>query len=359
MRIAGHSMLVGGGISTTGVALCSLLSLLSLAPFISLCDAPAQAQSPVVLVGSGSSIPTRLYSRWTQEFQKRSPNIQMRYVAFGTTEGIATTAHGGSDFAAGEILLSGKERADLKLVELPVALIGIVVIYNLPSLHQELRLSGEALAGIFLGHVKTWNAPQITQLNPDLTLPSMSIHVVNRPAGKGSNYVFTDFLANANASFRVQIGVTRSPKWPVGISAGSSSDMVDKVKTYPGSIGYVELQYALEDNIPQAAVLNSAGKFLKASQYSITAACEVAESPRWNNFFASLVGRPGADSYPITSFTWIYLRTKSTDNARSIALADFVDWIYADGQQFARDEGYSSLPAQLLPELKKTAKTLR
>jgi phosphate transport system substrate-binding protein len=355
MRVEGYFMPAIGGVSVTSVALCSLFSLL----YLALCDAPAHAQSPVVLVGSGSSVPTRLYTRWTQEYDKRTPGIQMRYVAFGTTEGIATAAHGGSDFAAGEILLSGKEQADLKLVELPVALIGIVVIYNLPSLHQELRLSGEALAGIFLGDVNTWNAQQIAKLNPNLDLPNTPIRVVNRAAGKGTNYVFTDFLSNANSKFRAQIGVTRSPKWPVGTSVGSSSDMADKVKNYPGSIGYVELQYALQDGIPQAAVLNSSGKFLKASQHSITAACEAAESPYWNNFFASLVAKPGVDSYPITSFTWIYLRTKSTNNARATALADFVGWIYADGQQFAREEGYSSLPSPLLSALVKTAKTLR
>ena len=130
-------------------------------------------------------------------------------------------------------------------------LIGIVPIYNLPDVHQELRLSGEVLAEIFLGDVKTWNAPQIAKLNPDVTLPSLAIQVINRPAGKGSNYVFTDFLSKVSSKFHTQIGVTPSPKWPVGQPAERSSDMADKVKSMPGSIGCVEYQYAVKANLSQ------------------------------------------------------------------------------------------------------------
>ena len=215
------------------------------------------------------------------------------------------------DFGAGEAQLTDKERKEGSLIELPVVLIGIVPIYNLPDVHQELRLSGEVLAGIFLGDVKTWNAPQIVKLNPEITLPSLPIQVINRPAGKGSNYVFTDFLSKVSSKFRAQIGVTASPKWPVGEPAERSSDMADKVKNEPGAIGYVELQYAVKGNISQAAIQNSAGKFVKASTKSMAAACEAVEKPRWNRFAASLSNATGADSFPITSFTWIYLRTKS------------------------------------------------
>ncbi len=189
----------------------------------------------------------------------------MRYLPVGTSEGIKQISHGAGDFAAGEAQLTDKERKEGSLIELPMVIIGIVPIYNLPDIRQELRLSGEVLAGIYLGDVKTWNAPQIVKLNPGITLPDLPIQVVNRPAGKGSNYVFTDFLSKASAKFRAQIGVTPSPKWPVGVWAERSSDMADKVKNSPGSIGYVEYQYAVKGNIPQAAVQNRAGKFVKAS----------------------------------------------------------------------------------------------
>jgi phosphate transport system substrate-binding protein len=316
------------------------------------------AQDAVILVGSGSTVPAVLYNRWAQEFGKRSPNTQMRYLPVGTSEGVRQIAHGVGDFAAGEAQLTDKERKAGDLIELPVVLIAIVPIYNLPDLHHELRLSGEVLAEIFLGDLKMWNAPQITKLNPQVALPNLPIKVVNRPPGKGSNYVFTDFLSKVSSRFRAQVGATTSPKWLVGTPAERSSDMADKVKSNPGSIGYVEYQYAVKNNIPQVAVLNSAGKFLPASPESMAAACKAVETPRWNNFSASLSNALGADSYPITSFSWIYLRIKSSDSVRAAALRDLLDWMYGDGQQFAAQEGYAELPPPLLAAAREKVQAL-
>ena len=335
--------------------LICLLSLLTLG----LDAVPAVAQGAVVLVGSGSSVPAPLYNRWTQEYGKRNANLQMRYLTVGTSEGIKQISHGAGDFGAGEAQLTEKERKEGGLIELPVVLIGIVPIYNLPDVQQELRLSGEVLAGIFLGDVKMWNAPQIAKLNPGMDLPSLPIQVVNRPAGKGSNFVFTEFLSKTSAKFRAEVGTTPSPAWPVGTPAERSSDMAEKVKNNPGSIGFVEYQYAVKGNISHAAVLNAAGKFVKASEKSIVAACEAAEAPRWNSFSASLTNTPGADSYPITSFTWIYLRKGSSDSTRGLALSNLLDWVYADGQQFAAQEGYAELPTPLLAAVRKKVKELR
>jgi phosphate transport system substrate-binding protein len=332
---------------------------LSLLLLFGLHSATALAQNAVVLVGSGSSVPAPLYNRWSQEYGQRNPNIQMRYLPVGTSEGIKQISHGAGDFGAGEAQLTEKERKEGSLIELPVVLIGIVPIYNLSDVHQELRLSGEVLAAIFLGDVKMWDAPQIVKLNPEITLPNLPIQVVNRPAGKGSNYVFTDFLSKVSSKFRAQVGITASPKWPVGIPAERSSDMADKVKSTPSSIGYVEYQYAVKSNIPQVAVLNPAGKFVRGSTESIAAACKAVEAPRWNNFSASLTNAPGVDAFPITSFTWMYLRTKSTDSARVAALGDFLNWIYADGQRFAVQEGYADLPQQLLEATRKKVNDLK
>lgn len=317
------------------------------------------AQETVMLVGSGSTVPAPLYNRWAPEYGKRSSKIQMKYLPIGTSEGIKQISHGAGDFGAGEVPLSANERSEGGLIEMPVVIIGIVPIYNLPGIHQELRLSGEVLAEIFLGDIKTWNAPQIAKLNPDLSLPNLPIHVVNRPAGKGSNYVFSEFLSKASSKFREQVGVSPSPKWPVGTAAERSSDMADKVKSEPGAIGYAELQYALKNDIPHAAVENPAGKFVHASTQSIAEACRAVEAPHWNNFSASLINASTSDSFPITSFTWIYLKTQSSDSTRATALADFLDWMYTDGQQFAEQEGYSPLPPSLLAAVRKKIKSLR
>ena len=190
-------------------------------------------------------------------------------------------------------------------------------------------------------------------------MPNLPIKVVHRPAGKGSNYIFTEFLSKSSAKFKSEIGTSPSPKWPVGVSGERSSDMVQKVKSEPGSIGYVEVQYAVQQNIPYGSVLNRAGHFIKANDKSITAACNAAESPNWNRFSASLINASGGDSYPITSFTWLYLRTKSAGSARTTAMNDYLKWVYTQGQRIADQEGYSELPPAMLEKVKGKVGTLQ
>jgi phosphate transport system substrate-binding protein len=316
------------------------------------------AQEAVVLVGSGSSVPAPLYIKWAQEYNKRNPAIQMRYVPLGTSEGIKQIAQGSGDFGAGEAQLTAAERKEGNLIELPAVLIGIVPIYNLPGVHAELRFSGELLADIFLGQVKTWNAPQIAKLNPNVSLPNLPIRVIYRPAGKGSNYVFSEFLSKTSSTFREQIGTSASPKWPVGAPAERSADMADKVKNEAGSIGYVEAQYAVQARIPNGLVQNAAGKYVKASPETIKAACRAVEAPAWDKFSASLSNAPGADAFPITSFTWLYLRTTSTDPRRAAALVNLLNWMFTDGQRLASEDGYAELPQQLVANVKTKVSSL-
>jgi phosphate transport system substrate-binding protein len=313
----------------------------------------------VVLVGSGSRIPTPLFNRWIKEYGKSSPSVQMRYLTVGTAEGINQLTHGVGDFAAGEAQLTDKVRNESDLIELPMMLIAIVPIYNLPSVHQHLRLSGEVLAEIFLGDLKMWNAPEIAKLNHEIALPNLPIRVITRTSGKGSSYVFTEFLSKASAKFRAQVGVSASPKWPVGTAVERGSDAADKVKNTPGAIGFLEFQNAVASTISQAEVLNAAGKFVKASAASIAAACQAVEAPRWNNFSASLSNAPGADSFPITSFSWIYLRTKSPDDARAAAMAGLLKWMYSEGQQYVPQEGFAVLPTPLLEAVRSKVRELR
>ena len=327
-----------------------LLGLLSAFGFFVL---PVAGQRTVI-VGAGSSVPAPLYNAWGLAYAKSNPAVQIRYLPIGTEEGIKEIARGSGDFSAGEEPLSEKQRNDESLAEFPAALIGIVTVYNVPGMHQELRLSGDLLAEIYLGTIKNWNAPQIAKLNPGLNLPNLSIKVIQRPGGKGSNYVFTDFLSKTSAKFRSQIGVSLSPKWPVGEPAERSSDVADKVKAEQGAIGYVEYQYAVNGNVPAAAVLNSSGNFVKASPRSLMAACESVEAPGWHNLAVSLTNARGAQAYPLTSFTWVYLRTKTGEPARSAAVKELLNWIYADGQGVADGAGYTSLPSPLLVEVRKT-----
>jgi phosphate transport system substrate-binding protein len=324
---------------------------------------PCLAQVSISLVGAGSTVPLPLYNKWGQEFNKINRSVQMQYQPLGTSEGIKLISGskeelGKTDFSAGEIILTEKQRIEDGLIELPAVIIGIVPVYNLPG-NPELKFSGEVLGQIYLGHIKTWNAPQIAKLNPGVSLPALPIKVIYRPGGKGTNYVFTDFLSKTSADFRSEIGRSASPNWPVGAPAERSSDMVDKIKNESGSIGYVELQYALAANLARGMVQNRAGKFVRASDASINAACRAVEAPEWNKFSASMTDAPGADSYPITSFSWLYLRSVSGDPRRRAALVTLLNWIYTSGQQIADQQGYSELPPQFLDKVRAKVNSLQ
>src|SRR5579864_1777554 len=351
-----HSGPIASCTSSRSHGLEHLLLCLPLLVLLVLAVGPAQAQDSVSLVGAGSTVPLPLYSKWAQEFNKINRAVQMQYQAMGTNEGLKLISGskeelGKTDFRAGEVLLSEQERASGQLIQLPSVIIGIVPVYNLPG-NPELKFSGEVLAQIFLGHIKMWNAPQLAHLNPGVSLPAQPIKVVYRPGGKGSNYVFTDFLSKTSVDFRAQIGRSASPKWPVGEPAERSSDMVDRVKQQSGAIGYVELQYALTADVSFGLVQNAAGKFVKPSDETTLAACKAVEAPSWNKFSVSLTYAPGADSFPITSFTWLYLRSASSDLRRRAALVTLLTWIYGNGQQLASLQGYTQLPPQLLDNIK-------
>ena len=309
---------------------------------------PAQAQSAVSLVGSGSNVPTPLYSVWTDEFNRKDSHIQVRYLSMSTVEGIHQISTGSGDFAAGEIPLTPEQLQSAKtpLIQIPTVLVGIVPIYNLPG-NPEVNFSGEVLAHIFMGTITNWKDPRIARLNPRIKLPDLQIAVVHRTPGKGSNYILTDFLSKSSPEFRAQIGKSPSPNWPVGVDANRGEDMVAKVAAIPGAIGYVELNFAKRSDIGYGTVQNAAGQFVKASSASITAACKSLATSISGDFRVSLVNAPGPDAYPITSFTWIYLPTSGLSAERIGALKQFLDWALADGQTVARGLGYATLPGPI------------
>ena len=173
--------------------------------------------------------------------------------------------------------------------------------------------------------------------------------------------MFSEFLPKNSAAFKTQIGTSPSPQWPVGSAAERSSDMAEKVSSEPGSIGFVEAQYAVKMNVPQAAVLNPAGHFVKASAESLAAACRTVEAPGFDRLSASLTNAPGAESYPITSFSWLYLRTNSNspETGRSQSLAAWLNWMLSSGQRTVTQEGYAVLPAPLLAKVKAKVAPLR
>jgi len=310
----------------------------------------ANCQSIIALVGSGSNLPTPLYSHWVEEYNKLSPKVQIRYLSTGTVKGIEDISRGVGDFAAGEVPMSEEQlkASNTPILHIPTVLVAIVPIYHVPGVKGSLRFSGPALAEIFLGNIKTWDDPLLKGLNPGQPLPHLDIAVVHRTEGKGSNYILTDFLSKSSPKWRSQIGKTPSPAWPVGVNANRGEDMMEKVKNTAGAIGYIELGFTLTDNsVGVGLVQSAAGRAISATQASITAAYRSLEKSIPADFRASLTNAPGSDAYPIVSFTWLYVPEKSSDAERSRALANYLEWALTTGQQSAESHGYTALPASL------------
>lgn len=322
----------------------------------------AKSQNIIALVGSGSNLPTPLYSHWVEEYNKLSPGVQVRYLSTGTVKGIEDISRGVGDFAAGEVPMSDEQLKSAKspILHIPTVLVAIVPIYHLPGVRGNLRFSGPVLAEIFLGSIKSWDDPQIKELNPGQVLPHLDIAVVHRTDGKGSNYIFSDYLSKASSMWRSQIGKTPSPAWPVGISANRGEDMMEKVKATSGTIGYIELGFTLTDNsIGIGHVQNASGKFIAATQSSIAAAYHSSEKSIPADFRASLTNGPGNETYPIVSFTWLYVPEKSADPERARALANFLEWALSMGEQSAEQHGYTPLPASLAPKVLAKVRAIR
>jgi len=328
---------------------------------VTFCLSPSvRAQGAISLVGSGSNVPTPLYSVWTDEFNKKDSKTQVRYLSMSTMEGIKQISSGSGDFAAGEVPLTHEQMQSGKvsLIQIPTVLVGIVPIYNLPG-NPEVNFSGEVLAHIFMGTITNWKDPRIAKLNPSLKMPDLQIAVVHRTPGKGSNYILTDYLSKNSPEFRSQIGQTPSPNWPVGVDANRGEDMVAKVAAIQGAVGYVELNFARRSDIGYGAVLNPAGKFVRATPTSILAACKSMAGSIPNDFRVSLVDAPAKDAYPIASFTWIYLPTSGLSAERAHALKQFLGWALEDGQTIARGLGYATLPGPIQSKAQSTLHSLQ
>jgi phosphate transport system substrate-binding protein len=309
---------------------------------------PLGAQETVSLVGSGSNLAGPLYSAWTTEFGKVHPDVQVRYLPLGTAQSIKEIREGSGDFGGGELPLTDAQKRGGKytLTQFPTVLIALAPIYKLPG-KPDLRFSGEVLAEIYLGNIKNWKDPQIAKLNPGVTLPDLPITVVHLTGVKGSNYILSDFLSKTSAEWKSKIGKSASPSWPVGVEQNRSEGMVTKVSSTPGAIGYVEMTYTKRKDIGYGSVQNAAGQFVRPTAAGILAACTAAEKSMPEDLGASLANAPGKESYPLVSFTWIYVPASGLVPARTQALKDFWSWALGDGQQIASGLGYTVLPPSI------------
>ena len=313
------------------------------------------AQSQMVLVTTGSTMPESLYVSWGDEYSKTHPKTQLRYLAVGTSESADRVLSGtGGDLGGGDAPIPEKQlkKATHAALELPTVLVGIAVFYNLPGNATSLRLSGPVLSDIYLGRTTSWRDPEIGRLNPDSRLPDLPIKVLHRTDGKGSNYIFSDFLSKLSPEFREKVGKSVSPKWPVGTAFSRCSDMLSDAAKTPGAIGYAEVRCGEKSGLSIARIRNAAGEFVKPSTKSISEAALAMESKITNDFRVSLTDAPGAESYPIVSFTWFYVPVHPQDSQRGQAVNEYLNWVYGSGQDIAQAQGYAPLPQPVLQKVR-------
>ena len=240
------------------------------------------------------------------------------------------------------------QAAGARILHLPAVLGGVVPVYNIPDLSGELRFSGPLLADVFLGKVTRWNDPAIARENPGVTLPGSDITVVHRSDGSGTTYIWVDYLAKVSPEWKQRVGVATSVNWPVGVGGKGNEGVAGLVKQTPGSIGYVELIYALQNKIAYGAVRNMDGNYVKASLDTITQAAAATEGKMPADFRVSITNAPGKNAYPIASFTWLLFYESPKDKDRARAMVDFMKWALGDGQKYAADLGYAPLPARVV-----------
>ncbi|UCH35200.1 MAG: phosphate ABC transporter substrate-binding protein PstS [Armatimonadota bacterium] len=304
----------------------------------------------LTLTGAGATFPYPLYSKWFDEYSKIEPGVRVNYQSIGSGGGIQQLKAGTVDFGASDAPLSDEEEAAMPgaVVHIPTVAGAVAITYNLPGMSETLRLSPEAIAGIYLGEIKRWRSRQIAAINPDARLPDLPIAVSHRSDGSGTTYIFTHYLSAVSKPWADRVGAGKSVAWPVGIGGKGNEGVTGVVKQTPGSIGYVELAYAVQNGLSYALVRNSAGEFVEPTVASTTAAAAAAAPTMARDVRVSIVNAAAPDAYPIAGFTYILVHRDHRDRARGEALATLLDWAIHDGQRFAEPLLYAPLPGEIV-----------
>jgi len=296
------------------------------------------------LTGAGSTFDYPVFAKWFSEYSNAHPGVQINYQSIGSGGGIQQVSSGLVDFGASDGPMTDEQlaKSKVKLVHIPVVLGAVVPVFNIPGIN-DLRFSGEVLADIYLGKITNWNDPLIAKDNPGVKLPSMSINVVHRADGSGTTYIFADYLSKVSKEWAAGPSKGTAINWPKGIGGKGSEGVTGLVRQLPGSIGYVELTYALQNNISFGQVKNAAGNWVRASISGVTeAAASVKNMPA--DFRVSITNAPGATAYPISSFSWMLVPVKAQDAAKGRVLKDFLNWMVKSGEAQVSSLYYAPLP---------------
>ena len=312
------------------------------------------------LNGAGATFPNPMYSKWFSEYHKVHSDVQINYQPIGSGGGIRQVTAGTVDFGASDMPMTDQQLKDSKIniLNIPTVLGAVVPAYNIPGVTGEVKFTPEALAGIYLGKITKWNDKTITSANPGVNFPDKDIIVVHRSDGSGTSFIWTDYLSKVSPEWKGQVGSDTSVKWPLGMGGLHNEGVAGLIRQLPGSIGYVELIYAVQNNIAYGSVRNSSGVFLKATLEGVTAAA--ASAPKMPaDFRVSITNAPGKDAYPISSFTWLLIPAQSKDAAKGKILADFLNWMVGDGQKMTSGLSYAPLPDNVVAKVKDAIKQVK
>jgi phosphate transport system substrate-binding protein len=333
-------------------------NLLALSALLS-ATTPLAAQS---LTGAGATFPNPIYTKWFDAYNKKT-GVQINYQSIGSGGGIRQFTEGTVDFGATDGPMNESQIAavNANVLHVPTVLGAVVVTYNLPSLGTtKLKLDGAVLVDIFMGRITNWNDKRIAELNPGVKLPDTDLIVVHRSDGSGTSYIFTDYLNKFSREWKDKVGYATSVNWPVGLGGKGNEGVTQQIKQTEGALGYVELIYALSNNLPYAAVKNSSGQFVEPSLESVTAAAAGTKLPKDTDFRVSITNAPGATAYPISSFTWLLVHKDTKDAGKAKLLKDFLSWmITPDAQKMAAELKYAPLPAEVVSLIKERLQTLK
>jgi len=320
--------------------------------------ATAGSAQTISLQGAGATFPYPLYSKWMAEYQKVDPKVQINYQSIGSGGGIKQILERTVDFGATDAEMTTQERAKATatLHHIPMTLGAVVVTYNVPGVAGGLKLSQEALAGIFLGRITAWNDARLTALNPGAKLPATAITVAYRSDGSGTTAVFTEYLAKISPEWKSSVGAGKAVKFPIGLGGKGNEGVTGLVKSTPGAIGYVELAYAKQNRMSVASIRNQAGMFVEPSLEGVTSAAAGQKLPE--DLCLSLVDGTGAKTYPISAFSYILVYQEQPDATKGKALADYLWWAIHDGQKLGAALDYAPLPKDLVPVIEARLKTL-
>ena len=309
----------------------------------------ALAESSVTLTGAGATFPYPIYSKWFDMYHQAT-GVKINYQSIGSGGGIQQVKVGTVDFGASDAALSNARLKEMprEVLHFPTVAGAVVMAYNLPDVEGAINLTPEVISGIYLGKVTMWNDKSIAAANPGVALPVSPILPVHRSDGSGTTNIFTTYLSAVSRSWKELVGANTSVSWPVGIGGKGNDGVAGLVRQTPGSIGYVELAYAKQNNFTVAHVRNSSGKFIEPTLASTTAAAQGAASMLAKDVRTPIVNSPAPDAYPISGLTFLLIYRDQKDPAKAKALAEFIRWAISDGQDVAGSLDYARLPQEVV-----------